>query len=195
MHSCAASCLALATYTMHNQMNTVLLSPSLSPGSGSKESHQHHRYAHTPACGGFPRGRQQQARCHAGSQGAGQECAATGAARCGAGQAAAAARPLRFVEDQHPTHHSALDLKQALSDCILMSIEGAGVLLRHNAHSVGPLQQHWPADCAALPGAKRGNIKAPVAGNPAVYGINTAVLALAAALAATNPQLVSFREG
>lgn len=44
---------------------------------------------------------------------------------------------------------------------------------------------------AAASGAKTGNIEAPVANNPAVYGINTAVLALAAGLAATNPQLVS----
>jgi hypothetical protein len=43
----------------------------------------------------------------------------------------------------------------------------------------------------AAAGAKSGNIEAPVANNPTVYGINTVVLALAASLAATNPQLVS----
>jgi hypothetical protein len=44
---------------------------------------------------------------------------------------------------------------------------------------------------AFVAGARSGNIEAPVANNPTVYGINAVVLALAAGLAAANPQLVS----
>lgn len=40
-------------------------------------------------------------------------------------------------------------------------------------------------------GARSGNIEAPVANNPTVYGINAVVLALAAGLAAANPQLTA----
>lgn len=48
------------------------------------------------------------------------------------------------------------------------------------------------ANASAAAGAKSVNIEAPVADNPTVYAINTAVLALAAGLAATNPQLVRY---
>jgi hypothetical protein len=46
--------------------------------------------------------------------------------------------------------------------------------------------------CTSSPvGVRNADIERPVAGNPTVYGINTAVLALAAGFAAASPQFVS----
>jgi hypothetical protein len=47
------------------------------------------------------------------------------------------------------------------------------------------------AAASAAAGVRNADIERPVAGNPTVYGINTAVLALAAGFAAASPQFVS----